>query len=73
MTSVAQTFDMNLPVHEQIFRQAPYGAIYNRVNQFIALLQQQAPVIVLDGQLLGSKIPVYHPRGEWSGIFNMLG
>jgi hypothetical protein len=72
MTSVARTFDVNLPSQEQIFQGKPDQAIYDRVNGFIGILHQTMPMIVIDGQLSGSRIPAYHPRGEWSGVFNPL-
>ncbi|KAK2763115.1 hypothetical protein FQN54_009750 [Arachnomyces sp. PD_36] len=73
MASVARTFDSGLPSQERIFQGKPNQEIHDRVNVFIGILHQAMPIIVIDGNLSGSRIPAYHPRGEWSGVFNPSG
>ncbi|KAK2763801.1 hypothetical protein FQN54_009419 [Arachnomyces sp. PD_36] len=69
MVLLARIFDQNLPAQERTFEGAPDMAITTRVNQFVGIVQGQAPLIVLDGHLAGSTVRAYHPRGEWSGTF----
>ncbi|OJD10725.1 hypothetical protein AJ78_08343 [Emergomyces pasteurianus Ep9510] len=71
MVELVKLFDHNLSEFPRIFQGATDAVVKSHINAFVEILQQQTPLIVLDGELTDPRIPAYHPRGIWDGNFDV--
>ncbi|KAK2757245.1 hypothetical protein FQN54_004759 [Arachnomyces sp. PD_36] len=71
MCQLAVAFDRQLKNSPKIFQGASLTEVRSRIDGYVQILQQNAPIIVIDGNLTDPRIQAFHPRGVWDTNFDI--